>query len=622
MAKHYAKQVLSSGQYHSPDGLVNVTPERLRQWEEKFNHVTSGLNYKIPVHFDHQDPETSLPVPADEFDARKRMGASSTVGHVAAFRSLGDKAELVIETDHPQAIEAIEKNRVFVSPVLFDQWTAGQGAKLSDVIGAVDLVDLPVDFSQGPFEPVRMSTISKNAADEAALSVIRMATAKGTKTLVKGEEEESEDEPSWKKNLTEYAKGKKSKKNKSKMSAEDEEPEETEENESPEGEEEVMETEGEEEGGEGMPAPGGDNAPEEDGTLGGAAGNDDPTEAVPEGEVDVSDVNAMTAGNMEAMGGADPLAEASPMAEGTQADDYLEPMDMGADSANVAEEIKQNLLAIGIVAPEGVDILSDPLGFARQLVIALKQKHMDSGGVPGSYEYPDDSDMAAMGGESAGGDMAGGDMAGEMTGAMGGEGQVANASMDMGQDGITNMPAQAGVNDGRKVTVDETGKPGAASFANKKKYDEKDLQEEQPGYLTMSTDSPSMATLMSTITDARKAEIGRQLDNLLKTGRCTPDEFDRHSAALKQTKMSVDPRSGACSRVETESFIENRKVVRAGSCWPSGRRMSTAPEGAETVYETSPPDILLEGAVDESKAKRVVDEMEKRHPGRFKKSNS
>lgn len=96
----------------------------------------------------------------------KSRTAERTCGRLKDFRVLpgGNAAELTIETLTPSATEKVKSNAVFVSPVLFDQWKDGAGNRYRDTIGSVDLVDYPVDHSQGPFVPAMQ-----------AMSCIRMS---------------------------------------------------------------------------------------------------------------------------------------------------------------------------------------------------------------------------------------------------------------------------------------------------------------------------------------------------------------------------------------------------------------------------------------------------------------
>ena len=156
----FRKQVLRVGTYQSPEGTVDVTPERLQHWSSAFRRVQAN-GYQVPIHWNHarlDDTDNLAPI---RMSAKPK--ADRTVGHLHDFQvsPAGDSATLVLEVKTPSAKESVESNSTFVSPVLWDEWVDGHGHKHQDVIGSVDLVDYPVDHSQGPFEPV--TTMSAKA---------------------------------------------------------------------------------------------------------------------------------------------------------------------------------------------------------------------------------------------------------------------------------------------------------------------------------------------------------------------------------------------------------------------------------------------------------------------------
>lgn len=153
----FSKSILKVGTYHSPDGVVKVTPERLRHWARETKRLQS-VGYAIPSHFDHSNELEELePIAMDVLDRKQTRSASRTVGKLSDIRVSkdGQSAEIVLETLTPQATEAVKSNSVYVSPVIFPEWKDGAGNSYRDVITSFDLVDHPVDYSQTSFVPAQ-----------------------------------------------------------------------------------------------------------------------------------------------------------------------------------------------------------------------------------------------------------------------------------------------------------------------------------------------------------------------------------------------------------------------------------------------------------------------------------
>ena len=174
MSGTFTKSILKVGTYHSPDGTVVVTPERLRHWERETRRLQSA-KYAIPSHFDHaSDLDMLEPIAMDVLARKQNRSAAATVGHLDSFKVApdGKSAEIVLTTLTPTAQEKVASNAVYVSPVIFPEWKDGAGNKYRDVITSVDLVDHPVDYSQSSFIPaIRMGLCSTPYL----LSGIRMA---------------------------------------------------------------------------------------------------------------------------------------------------------------------------------------------------------------------------------------------------------------------------------------------------------------------------------------------------------------------------------------------------------------------------------------------------------------
>lgn len=184
MAK-FRKAVLRVGKYHSPDGVVEVTPARLNHWAVQHAKLTQAKQV-VPIAWDHADNESDLqPVAMDAFNRRKRS-AKNTVGHLKEFRVSddGQSAELTLDVHDQLATAKASDNSVFVSPVILSKWQDGAANVYHDVITHVDFVNHPVDHSQGPFEPATetiacalrmgLSTAAYWGEEEADMAIKRM----------------------------------------------------------------------------------------------------------------------------------------------------------------------------------------------------------------------------------------------------------------------------------------------------------------------------------------------------------------------------------------------------------------------------------------------------------------
>lgn len=156
MAGKFTKTILKVGTYHSPDGVVKVTPERLRHWAHEFRRL-SDARQVVPIHWDHGNDLDSLqPVALDAYRRRERS-ARNSVGRMTDFRLSrnGRSAEVCFETLDSDATKKVDSNAVYVSPVIFPKWKDGAGNQYRDLITHLDLVNHPVDHSQSPARRVQ-----------------------------------------------------------------------------------------------------------------------------------------------------------------------------------------------------------------------------------------------------------------------------------------------------------------------------------------------------------------------------------------------------------------------------------------------------------------------------------
>lgn len=163
MATLIKKQMLTPGTYHSPDGQIVITADRLKRFATGFQSLTKS-GYKVPVKWDHGDKMSDLvPVKKNSFRTAK-----DTVGSLKSIDVSESGAVLTMEVSDDKAAKSLEKSDVFISPVILDSFSAG-GKNFKDIIGHVDIVDYPVDNKQGKAEVV---------GDVVKCSLVRMSNAK------------------------------------------------------------------------------------------------------------------------------------------------------------------------------------------------------------------------------------------------------------------------------------------------------------------------------------------------------------------------------------------------------------------------------------------------------------
>ena len=159
--KKFAKYMLKVGRYHSGDGIVDVTPDRLAHFKQEFDRLR-GNGYTVPVHWDHaKKREDAVPMSRDtlpwETKKKKDRSAAHTCGEMIGFDPTpeGNSAKITLDLRRQDAIEAAEANDVHLSPIIFEnEWSDGRNNRYKDLITHMDLVNHPVDNSQTPFEQV------------------------------------------------------------------------------------------------------------------------------------------------------------------------------------------------------------------------------------------------------------------------------------------------------------------------------------------------------------------------------------------------------------------------------------------------------------------------------------
>jgi hypothetical protein len=145
-----SKGILKAKKHVAPNGVVDVTPQRLKHWDDQ-QRLMLSRNLAPSVHFDHSDkPEDNVPVKL-EADGKIKRGAHNAVGRLAQFQTAGDHANITLDLPDDLAADKSRKNIVGVSPVIVPMFRDGDGNEYKDCIVAYDLVTHPVDNTQTPF---------------------------------------------------------------------------------------------------------------------------------------------------------------------------------------------------------------------------------------------------------------------------------------------------------------------------------------------------------------------------------------------------------------------------------------------------------------------------------------
>lgn len=169
----FSKAILKVDTYQSPDGVVKVTPDRLRHWAETFRRMQSA-RIKVPVSWGHSDdPKASSPV---DPSVSNRL-PQDAVGRLDSFKVSrdGGSARIVLDIPRDEDASKVKANLAEVSPVIFDNWTDGKGHIHKDCITHIDLVQHPVDNSQSDFVPETIACALRMGLDTGKPVTYRMA---------------------------------------------------------------------------------------------------------------------------------------------------------------------------------------------------------------------------------------------------------------------------------------------------------------------------------------------------------------------------------------------------------------------------------------------------------------
>lgn len=167
------KEVLRPGVYHTDEGVVRVTPKRIRRWAKQFGLMKTA-KLSVPVPNEHQD--TAKPVT----DAQKK---AAEVEHNAGFGE-----EMWVEKDgslwtmldipDEKTAKHIVKNVRYVSPEIESEFKDGDGRVWKDVITHMALTPRPVFQRQKPFGTPPPSALGQS---KAKFSMMRLSLARFNK---------------------------------------------------------------------------------------------------------------------------------------------------------------------------------------------------------------------------------------------------------------------------------------------------------------------------------------------------------------------------------------------------------------------------------------------------------
>lgn len=167
MAKFRKRIMLETRDYHSPDGVLAINPDRVRHWESTFAKFRAA-NLGIPIGWGHSDdPAKSQPIQMATADGQRRRLPQDIVGYLDSFKADPDGrgAEIVLDIRRKEDAEKVRHNLAHVSPVIFDRFVDGKGTEHEDAITHVDLVAHPVDETQTDFEPMATAFAIRLALD-------------------------------------------------------------------------------------------------------------------------------------------------------------------------------------------------------------------------------------------------------------------------------------------------------------------------------------------------------------------------------------------------------------------------------------------------------------------------
>lgn len=197
MAK-FKKKVLEEGVYQSPDGVINITKDRIKHWADSFKQMKSA-GLKIPIPWGHH----SKAIP--DYDEREFYESKYNGGYIEDLQSDKDGALIaIIDIPREEDSTRIGTSVREVSPQIETAWKDGKGNVWSDVITHLALVTHPVVPGQDNFEAYNDAPVPAGAT---RLSLKNKIKKNGDSDMAKRDEDEVVSKPE------KYGKGEKADKN-------------------------------------------------------------------------------------------------------------------------------------------------------------------------------------------------------------------------------------------------------------------------------------------------------------------------------------------------------------------------------------------------------------------------
>lgn len=186
------KTLLPLGKHVSPDGEVDVTPDRVKHWVETFQKQKQN-KIKIPMPWGHQ----RLATPDNKEFIRSRFNAGTLkdlmVGPDGSLDGILEAPGLQEENGQLVSIAKMDDGTPVktsiadVSVGIFPDWKDGKGNEWNDMIGHVALAPLPVWADQSGFQS--LSTAEQKVVYLS--TVTRMANTDTEESDLKGKVEKA-----------------------------------------------------------------------------------------------------------------------------------------------------------------------------------------------------------------------------------------------------------------------------------------------------------------------------------------------------------------------------------------------------------------------------------------------
>jgi len=153
-----------------------------------------------------------------------------------------------------------------------------------------------------------------------------------------------------------------------------------------------------------------------------------------------------------------------------------------------------------------------------------------------------------------------------------------------------------------------------AEAARAKKDDEQETEEDPMASATESSPAFQAMSLRANTAHAfaerqYRGSLQSRLDDLLKSGRCTPAEHEQHKSALGAVRLSLS-KDGEPNKSGVEKFMESREVLPVGAAWDPQTRVTRM---GQSVQEATAPRELTGDEISDAEAEQLVDRIFKKH---------